>query len=177
MGNARRTARRIVAEGEVRLPAAAINVLADLAMAALRYGRALQNIQSKLEDNDEGAKFLGGIIESLKDLHKAQWGATSDEDSSTEGARPTAGLGGICVSCGAENEFVNQCGCDPNNMPPAPTGAGLDELEMIDAEAETQDGEPKRWEPAPDHFKRLREQQQWDRDRRRQRGNDLPPGR
>lgn len=87
-----------------------------------------------------------------------------------------AGLGGICMSCGAENDIVNQCGCDPNNMPTAPTGADLDELE-IDAEAEAQDGEPKRWEPDPDHFKRLREQQQFDRDRRRQRGNDLPPGR
>ena len=26
----------------------------------------------------------------------------------------------------------------------------------------------------PDHFRRLKQQQQWDRDRRRQRGNDLP---
>jgi len=26
-----------------------------------------------------------------------------------------------CLICGADNRFVNECGCDPNNMPTVPT--------------------------------------------------------
>ncbi len=35
--------------------------------------------------------------------------------------RIAAGLGGTCPSCGADNGIVNQCGCDPDNMPTTPT--------------------------------------------------------
>ncbi len=29
----------------------------------------------------------------------------------------TKGLGGICSTCGNANDIVNECGCDPNNLP------------------------------------------------------------
>lgn len=79
MSNARRMARRIAADNGVNLPAQATAILAELAAMAVDRGMKLVAVRNGLEDNDEGVEFLDGIIESLKALHKAQYGAYSEE--------------------------------------------------------------------------------------------------
>jgi hypothetical protein len=61
----------------------------------------------------------------IKTLHATEWGETARFPFSfTVRPRtdwpiinPQIALGGVCSECGAQNAIVNQCRCDPNNLP------------------------------------------------------------
>ncbi len=49
-------------------------------------------------------------LESIDESQPTPWNKSTNLEPVTEGRHP-------CPTCGAANEIVNQCGCDPDNMP------------------------------------------------------------
>lgn len=117
--------------------------------------------------------------------------------------RRSAPLGGTCPTCGADNDIVNQCGCDPDNMPTKPLSdkpvhlsrnrGGLPDhltpgwisacgeegpmekdISLVTCRncLDQRSDDEGRYEEDAAHFRRLKNQQRWDHDRRRQRGNN-----
>ena len=57
----------------------------------------------------------------------------------------TQALAYHCFQCGADNAFVNQCGCDKGNMPTTPPRSTLAENYRVELSDKKSDGETCEW--------------------------------